>query len=274
MSKYRKKIVAGNWKMNKSVSDAQVLAEGVKRELCNCQEVEVVLCPPFTCLKAVSEIIENTCIKLGAQNVHWEVNGAYTGEISVTMLRDMFCRFVILGHSERRSYFHETDSMVNRKVKAAIASNLTPIVCVGEQLQDRKSGMTETVVRRQVEGSLAGLGNDLLKVVVAYEPVWAIGTGETATPEQAQETHALIRQLLAGLSGKDVAESVRIQYGGSVKPENAAELFLQPDIDGGLIGGASLDAHSFTRIIEAAMEKKDVKVKLDEVGTEEKEQSS
>ncbi len=264
MGKYRKKIVAGNWKMNKSISDALLLAEAIKRELAECSEVDVVLCPPFTCLKAVGEMIENSSIKLGAQNMHWEGSGAYTGEISAAMLRDIFCHYVILGHSERRSFFKETDVMVNKKVKAAITAHLTPIVCVGESLEERKAGLTTSVVTKQVKNSLAELGNDLAKVIVAYEPLWAIGTGETATPEQAQETHAVIRNVLADIGGNDIAESVRIQYGGSVKPENSAELFRQSDIDGGLIGGASLDAHAFSSIVISAMMKVEKKPDIKE----------
>ena len=253
MSKLRKKIVAGNWKMNKAGAEAEDLAAGVKRELADFREVDVVLCPPFTALKSVADVINDTLIKLGAQNMHWEHDGAYTGEISARMLRDLFCRYVILGHSERRQYFKETDANVNKKVKAALASTLVPIVCVGETLPQREAGDAKTVVREQVQKSLAGLGDALKGIVVAYEPVWAIGTGKTATPDQAQEMHALVRQTLSEMASRDLADSVRIQYGGSVKPANAKELFSQPDIDGGLIGGASLDARSFIDIVRAAV---------------------
>jgi triosephosphate isomerase len=198
-------------------------------------------------------VISNTYLKLGAQNMHWAPDGAYTGEISVSMLRSLFCHYVILGHSERRSYFGETDELVNRKVKAALDGNLTPIVCVGERLEERESNRTFDVVRTQVQNSLAGLEGGLEKVVVAYEPVWAIGTGRTASPAQAQEVHAFIREVLAGLGGEPVAEKIRIQYGGSVKASNAAELFSQKDIDGGLIGGASLEVRSFVDIVRAAV---------------------
>jgi triosephosphate isomerase len=215
-------------------------------------DIEVVLCPPFTALKAVSDALANTPIKLGAQNMHWEKDGAYTGEISAAMLRDLFCHYVILGHSERRIHFHETDEIVNRKTQAALAARLTPIVCVGETLEQREAGHTESVVRHQLTRSLADLGDGLRQVVVAYEPVWAIGTGRTATPYQAQEVHALIRSVLAHMGGAATAQAVRVQYGGSVKPSNAQDLFTQPDIDGGLIGGASLDAASFVEIIRAA----------------------
>ncbi len=253
MKKLRKKIIAGNWKMNKTTADAASLAEGLKLELGDCLDVDIVLCPPFTALSAVSGIIDDCHMKLGAQDMHWESEGAYTGEISSGMLRDLYCNYVILGHSERRAYFGETNETVNKKVKAAIAATLIPIVCVGETLEQRESGTTEAVVRDQVENSLAGLDDDLAKIVVAYEPVWAIGTGLTATPDQAQDVHAFIRKLLAEIGGSDIADGVRIQYGGSMKPANAAELLEKQDIDGGLIGGAALDVRSFAEIVKAAM---------------------
>jgi triosephosphate isomerase len=250
--KHRKKIVAGNWKMNKRLAEAAELATAISRELGEITDVDVVLCPPFTALRTVGEVIANSGIRLGAQNMHFEPDGAFTGEVSSSMLRDLYCHYVILGHSERRAFFGENDAIVNRKTRAAIAATLTPIVCVGETLQERDGGRTQTVVETQVRGSLAGLGADLRKVVVAYEPVWAIGTGRTATPEQAQEVHALIRKVLVDLSDPSTGESIRIQYGGSVKAANAASLFSQPDIDGGLIGGASLEARSFVDIVKAA----------------------
>jgi triosephosphate isomerase (TIM) len=250
----RKIIVAGNWKMNKTVSEARDLAAGIKLDLAECTEVDVVLCPAFTALQAVGEVISGTQIRLGAQNMYWEKAGAYTGEVSPAMLRDLYCHYVILGHSERRAYFEESNEIVNRKTQAALAANLLPIVCVGETLEQRDAGEMEAVVESQVRESLAGLEADALKkTIVAYEPVWAIGTGRTATPEQAQEAHALIRATLAGMADEATAQAVRIQYGGSVKPSNAAELFGQPDIDGGLIGGAALDAHSFIEIVKAGM---------------------
>jgi triosephosphate isomerase len=249
----RKKIVAGNWKMNKLVGEATELAGAVKRSLADRTDVEVVLCPPFTVLKTVGDIIANTQVKLGAQNMHWEKEGAFTGEVSAGMLRDLFCHYVILGHSERRQFFNETDAIVNRKVKAALTANLTPIVCVGETLEQRDANQIEDVVTNQVMKSLAGLDETgFRRTVVAYEPVWAIGTGRTATAGQAQEVHALIRKVLARMSNPGAAQAVRIQYGGSVKPSNARELFSQPDIDGGLIGGAALDAVSFVEIVNAA----------------------
>jgi triosephosphate isomerase len=250
--KIRKKIVAGNWKMNKRLGEAAELTKGIVRDLDDQTEVDVVLCPPFTALRTVGETIANSPIQLGAQNMHWEPDGAYTGEVSASMLRDLYCHYVILGHSERRQYFSETDAIVNRKTKAAIAANLTPIVCVGETLAQRDGGQTQSIVTAQVRGSLDGLGADLKRVIIAYEPVWAIGTGRTATPEQAQEVHALIRSVLTAMSDAATAQAIRIQYGGSMKPANAASLLGQPDIDGGLIGGASLDVKSFVEIVRAA----------------------
>jgi triosephosphate isomerase len=249
----RKKIIAGNWKMNKSVAEAQALAKAIRLELADEAKVDVVLCPPFTAIHAVSDVVSDCQIAIGAQNMHWEASGAYTGEISAAMLREQHCRYVILGHSERRQYFAETDDSVNKKTVAALAAGLKPIVCVGETLAERQAGRIEEVITTQVNGSLKGIEAAKLKtVVVAYEPVWAIGTGLTASPEQAQEVHALIRGLLAKLSNEATAQSVRIQYGGSMKPSNAAELLAKPDIDGGLIGGAALDAPSFIGIVKAA----------------------
>ncbi len=252
--KHRKKIVAGNWKMNKTVTDGADLASSIARELAEFHDVDVVVCPPFTALKAVGEAIEESRIKLGAQNMHWEAAGAYTGEISASMLRDLYCHYVILGHSERRSYFHETDESVNKKVKAALAANLNPILCVGETLEEREAGTTEDVIRRQVVGGLEGVELGGGELILAYEPVWAIGTGLTATPDQAQAVHAFIRETVASLYDDATAASLRIQYGGSMKPDNAAELMGQPDIDGGLIGGAALDARSFVEIVRAGVQ--------------------
>ncbi|MBP5787780.1 MAG: triose-phosphate isomerase [Kiritimatiellae bacterium] len=250
----RKKIVAGNWKMNMTVAEAKALVAGLKPELANFREVEVVVCPPFTALAAVSAELQGTNIDLGAQNMHWEKSGAYTGEVSPEMLRELFCHYVILGHSERRTYFHETDEIVNRKVKAALSWGLHPIVCVGETLQQREAGEVESVITTQVRGSLAGLSpREILDSVIAYEPVWAIGTGKTATSAQAQEVHALIRKILGQMFDPAVAQGVRIQYGGSMKPANARELLSMPDIDGGLIGGAALKADSFIAIAKAAI---------------------
>ena len=250
----RKPIVAGNWKMNKTVAEAQALVAALRPALADLHGVDVVLCPPFTALAAVGAALRGTAIGLGAQTMHAEKAGAYTGEIAADMLVELGCRYVILGHSERRTYFHETDDAVNRKARAALAAGLHPIVCVGETLGEREAGHTEAVVTMQVRGSLAQLGPDeLLRTIIAYEPVWAIGTGRTATSAQAQEVHALIRRLLLDMAGGRVAADVRIQYGGSMKPANARELMGQPDIDGGLIGGASLEAQSFLDIVRGAV---------------------
>jgi triosephosphate isomerase len=250
----RKKIIAGNWKMNKTVAEAVAFVAAIKPDLTGFKSVDVVVCPPFTALKPVSDLLTDTHVDLGAQNMCWEKSGAFTGEISAEMLRELYCHYVILGHSERRQFFSETDEMVNRKARAALAANLHPIVCVGETLQQREAGAMQKVVTTQVRGSLAGIpAHDMLNVVVAYEPVWAIGTGKTATPGQAQEVHALIRATLAELLDESVAQSVRIQYGGSIKASNARELFRLPDVDGGLVGGASLEANSFIEIVKAAV---------------------
>jgi len=250
----RKPIIAGNWKMNNTVAEALALVAEIKRWAVEIKGVEIVLCPPFTALQAVSNAISGTAIGLGAQNMHWEKSGAFTGEVSAAMLRELYCHYVIIGHSERRTLFGETDDAVNRKVKTALASNLHPIVCVGETLQQRKAGQTEAVIRTQVLNGLKDIGPDQFPpVIMAYEPVWAIGTGMTATPEQAQDVHCFIRGLLQEMAGERVAQAVRIQYGGSVKPANAKELFHQSDIDGGLIGGAALDADAFMAIVNAVL---------------------
>ena len=250
----RKTIVAGNWKMNKTVSEAVALVEGLMVDLSDCVDVEVVVCPPFTALKTVSDKLTKTQIKLGSQNMSSEDDGAYTGEISHSMLKELFVKYVILGHSERREYYKETDFWVNKKVKKALEKNLRPIVCVGEKLEDREAGNTEKVVEAQVRGSLADITAEQFEnVVVAYEPVWAIGTGKTATAEQAQEVHAFIRGIIRDMVGEKAANGLRIQYGGSMKPANAKELLSQPDIDGGLIGGAALDARSFIDIVKAGV---------------------
>jgi triosephosphate isomerase len=248
---HRRSIVAANWKMNRERAPARELALEVERGLAGFDDADVVLCPPFTALETVGEAIAAGPLQLGAQNLHWEHAGAFTGEISTAMLRDVGCDYVIIGHSERRTLFGETDREVNLKTRAALDAGLRPIVCVGETLEQREAERTEGVVREQVERSLAGLEERLDRVVIAYEPVWAIGTGRTATPQQAQEVHALIRDLVRTQAGEPTAVGLRIQYGGSVKPDNAAELFRQPDIDGGLIGGASLDAASFETIVRA-----------------------
>jgi triosephosphate isomerase len=248
----RKPIVAGNWKMNKSLEEAVALASEVHRRVHDATPAETVLCPPFTALKSVGDVIRESRVALGGQNAHWEPSGAFTGEVSVLMLQDLGCAYAIVGHSERRTFFHETDENVRRRAEAILDAGMRPIVCVGESLEEREAGKTEEVLRRQVETGLVGLGERLRDTVIAYEPVWAIGTGRTASPEQAQEAHAFIRGLVRRMAGDGVSEAVRIQYGGSVKPSNAAELFALPDVDGGLIGGASLDAESFVAIVNAA----------------------
>ncbi len=255
MNPNRKPIVAGNWKMNTTVAEAAALAAAVKRLTADCKGVDIVLCPPFTALAAVGNQIAGSPIGLGAQTMHWEKAGAFTGEISAAMLRDLYCHYVILGHSERRALFGESDEAVHRKVLAALAGNLHPIVCVGETLAQRQAGETDAVVGAQIRRGLAGLGPEQWAgLVIAYEPVWAIGTGVTATPDQAQAVHRFIREQLRALAGDRVAQSARIQYGGSVKASNAADLFRQADIDGGLIGGAALEAESFAAIVKAAVQ--------------------
>ena len=251
---FRKKIVAANWKMNMTQAEATSFVETLLRELTDKSDVEVVIIPPFTAIAKVTEALgasEN--IKVGAQNMHWEKGGAFTGEISAAMLRDLFVRYVVLGHSERRQLLGETDEIVNRKVRAALDASLRPIVCIGETLEQRERGEVEKVLGTQIRGSLDGLGaKELNETVVAYEPVWAIGTGRTATPEQAQEAHAFVRQMLTEISDESTANKIRIQYGGSVKPDNARTLMSQPDIDGALVGGASLDPRSFSEIVRGA----------------------
>lgn len=248
----RKPFIAGNWKMHKTSVEAAGLAREVVERVGDVTNVEIAVCPPFTDIPAVREVVAGTNIGLGAQNMHWAQEGAYTGEISATMLLTLGCNYVILGHSERRTYFHETDETVNRKVVAARTAGLIPIVCVGETREEHERGVTNQVVETQVRGAFAGLDPDQFGgIVIAYEPVWAIGTGLVATAGQAQEVHRFIRDILGELFGDGLAEGTRIQYGGSMKPENAGELLAQPDIDGGLIGGAALTAGAFEGIIRA-----------------------
>jgi triosephosphate isomerase (TIM) len=250
---HRKKLIAGNWKMNKTAADAVTLAQDVVSATGKKTGADVVLCPPYTALECVARALEGSPVKLGAQNMHPEDSGAFTGEISAPMLRALFVAYVILGHSERRTLFAETDSFINLKVLAALKYQLRPILCVGETLAEREAGATLKVVQAQTERCLEGVGASLApQVVIAYEPVWAIGTGKNATAEQAQEVHAFIRGLLTKLFSESVARKTRILYGGSMKPANAAELLSQNDIDGGLIGGASLEARSFSELIKAA----------------------
>lgn len=249
----RKKLIAGNWKMNKTNGDAVTLVQEIVAATGQNNDVDVVVCPPFTSLEVVGKALEGSTIKLGAQNMHPEANGAFTGEIAAPMLRAIFATHVILGHSERRSYFGETDAFINQKVVSALKNQLKPILCVGETLAEREAGSTLKVVQTQLEAALEGVNKDQgPNVIVAYEPVWAIGTGKVATTDQAQEVHAFIRELLTKLFTDTVARKIRILYGGSMKPANAPELLAQKDIDGGLIGGASLESRSFVELIKAA----------------------
>jgi len=251
----RRKLVAGNWKMNKDIHETADLLRTLTDRLKEFRgEVDIVVCPPFTSLVVAQSLVQNTAIKLGAQNMSQFNDGAYTGEISAKMLLAGGCSYVILGHSERRQYFHETDELINSKAQKALEAGLIPIICVGETLGEREGGITDKVITTQIKGVLRGLSSEQLrKIVIAYEPVWAIGTGKNATPEQANEVHRLIRKLLSQLYSWPQAEQIVILYGGSVNPQNAGALFHQPDIDGGLIGGASLKAESFIPIIQAAI---------------------
>ena len=250
----RRPIIAGNWKMYKTLTEAIELVNGLKRNLYDITEADIVVCPPNTALDSVGEVLIESNISLGAQNVYWEKEGAYTGEVSANMLKDVGCKYVIIGHSERRQYFCETNDTVNKKIKSVLGAGLTPIVCVGEALTEREAGKTFDVIKGHVQNGLKDFKEEeVLKIVIAYEPVWAIGTGRTATPAEAQEVHAFIRKLLGGLWGKEAAEEIRIQYGGSVKSDNIATLMAQEDIDGALVGGASLKVDSFTEIVRKAI---------------------
>ena len=250
----RKLIIAGNWKMNKSASEGKARLAELKSLVSDIKDIEIVVCPPFTTLCAVVEAARGTNVKVGAQNVHWAESGAFTGEISAKMLKEAGAEYVIIGHSERRQYFGETDETVNKRLKAALAGGLKPIVCVGELLAEREGGKTEAVLDKQISVGLAGLSAaEMAGLVVAYEPVWAIGTGKTATPEMAQATHAYIRKAITKMFNAETAEAVRIQYGGSMKADNAAELVKQDDIDGGLIGGASLKAADFAALLRNSL---------------------
>lgn len=249
--KSRRLIIAGNWKMNKTVAESLPLVNTLRRELASVKEVDIVVCPPFTALSEVSKAIIDSNIRLGAQNMSENGYGAFTGEIAAGMLKEFSVRYVILGHSERRQFQRETDALIAKKALAAHAASLKPIVCVGETLAEREANATKDVVGTQLRGSLAGLTKEQVEeTVIAYEPVWAIGTGKTATTDQAQEVHEFIRKTVAELHGDVTARRVRIQYGGSVKPSNAKELMSQPDVDGALVGGASLDDRSFVEIIK------------------------
>jgi triosephosphate isomerase len=247
----RKPLCIGNWKMYGTLAEARPLATGVRDGLRRVKDVEVVLCPPFTALSAVGEIVAGSSLELGAQNCHPELSGPHTGEIAPPMLAELGCRFVILGHSERRREMGETDELINRKVRSVLSHGLTPILCVGETAEERRQGLTFTTVEGQLRAGLAEVAADAIgSVVLAYEPVWAIGTGANATPGQAGEVHGYLRGLLSELASKDTASAIRIVYGGSVKPENAEALAAEPEIDGALVGGASLNAQAFVTIVK------------------------
>ena len=249
----RKPLIAGNWKMNKIPREAAELVQALKDRVGEIDRVDIVLIPPFTALETVYRLIKGSKLGLGAQNIHWEEKGAYTGEVSASMIKETGCQYVIIGHSERRQYSGETNEAVNKKIKSALKFDLTPIVCVGERLEEREKEETFQVVESHVREGLAGLSQEeVLRIVIAYEPVWAIGTGRTATPRQANEVHTFIRQLLSDIYSEDIAHRVRILYGGSVKPDSISALMAEPEIDGALVGGASLDAQSFSEIVQRA----------------------
>jgi len=249
----RRKVIAGNWKMNNDITESQKLVSGIISGLGNDKHCDVILCPPFTSLSEVNSLIKNTQIKLGAQNMFYEDSGAFTGEVSASMLKSVGCEYVILGHSEKRTIFGENDETINKKNKKAIKSGLKVIFCIGESLSQRENGTTNEIVKSQIFKGLEGITSEEMKsVIIAYEPIWAIGTGKTATPAQAQEVHLFIRELAAEIYSSSVSENLIIQYGGSVKPDNAKELLSQKDIDGALVGGACLKADSFLSIIAAA----------------------
>lgn len=246
----RRPFIAGNWKLNGNKAQARELAQGLVESLKGVNDVDIAVCPVFTSLDTVNDVIDGSNIALGAQNCYFEESGAFTGEVAPGMLKEAGCTCCIIGHSERRQYFGETDENVNKKAQALYDAGLTPIICIGETLDERKSGNTMDVVLGQLRGCLNGLPREkVIETVIAYEPVWAIGTGETATPDQAQEVHAAIRKELANLFDQELADAVRIQYGGSVKPNNVKDLMAQPDLDGALVGGASLKVDSFTQLV-------------------------
>ncbi|MCM8782919.1 MAG: triose-phosphate isomerase [Candidatus Omnitrophica bacterium] len=253
----RTPLIAGNWKMYKTIPEAIELASGLKRQLYQIKPelLEIVICPAFTALSEVSEVIYDSNIKLGAQDVHWEREGAFTGEVSILMLKDLNCKYVIVGHSERRTYFKEINELINKKLKAVLKEGLSPILCVGENLEEREKNLTFKVLDDHIYNGLTDIrSSEAVNLVIAYEPVWAIGTGRTATPQTAQEAQAYIRSLLSGLYGEDISQKIRILYGGSVKPANIQELIQQPDIDGALVGGASLNIDSFSSIVNNSYE--------------------
>lgn len=247
----RKPIIAGNWKMYKTIPEAKQLVSGVIKGLAGFTGVEVVFCPPFTALSAVKQLVQGTSFGIGAQDLYWKEQGAFTGEISPLMLKDIGCDYCIIGHSERRQYFGETDATVNQKVKSALAAGIKPIICVGESLAQREAGETDSLIKSQTEQALAGVAPEAVPgIVIAYEPIWAIGTGKSSTSKDANEVIGLIRRTVAAMFGNDAAQKLRIQYGGSVKPENIKDFMNEPEIDGALVGGASLEVDSFIKIIK------------------------
>ena len=247
----RRPIIAGNWKMNKTVQDAVDVAVGLKRKFYTFSDADIVIVPPFTALAKVHDEIIDSSIMLGAQDMYWETEGAFTGEVSPMMLKDAGCRYVIVGHSERRNIFGETDEEVNKKVRIVLKHGMVPIMCVGEKLEERDNGMMFEILEKQLSRGLKDMAKDeVARIVIAYEPVWAIGTGRTATPQQAQEAHKFIRDCIERSYDKETSIKIRIQYGGSVKPGNIAKLMTQEDVDGALVGGASLDVNSFTEIVQ------------------------
>lgn len=249
----RRKIIAGNWKLHKTTGESIRLVNELKVKTVNIQHTEIVICPTFLALAQIKDCLKESRIKLGAQNLYWENEGVFTGEVSGPLLKDVGCEYVIIGHSERRQYFSESDETVNKRLVAALSAGLKPIVCVGETLQERENGLTFDVISTQLAGALSGISPDRLDhLIIAYEPVWAIGTGKNATPEQAQDVHRFIREKIASILTPSIANAIRIQYGGSVKPANAFVLLSQTDIDGALVGGASLDAESFSEIIKSS----------------------
>ena len=253
--KTRSLLIAGNWKMYKDHKDAYAIAAALKEKLADISTIRIVLCPPFTSLQSVGQAIEGSSLLLGAQDIHWEREGAFTGEISAQMLLALGCKYVIIGHSERRLLFHESSKIVNLKLKTALKEGLSPILCIGETLQERERGKTEEVVEDQLKGAFEDITpEDIGKIVLAYEPVWAIGTGKTATPKQANDVHLFIRRKLEEKYGLEIASRLNILYGGSVKPENAKDLLKEPEIDGALVGGASLEVDSFEKIVRSGVD--------------------
>ena len=250
----RRPIIAGNWKMNKTLEEAVSVAVGLKRKFYTFSDADIVICPPFTALSRVQDTIVDSSLMLGAQDMYWEQKGAFTGEISPNMLKDIGCRYIIAGHSERRHIFGETDEEVNKKVRVILKHGMTPIMCIGEKLEEKDHGMTLEVLEKQLLGGLKDMTKDEVKrTIIAYEPVWAIGTGRTATPREAQEVHKFIRKYIERTYSKQTSSKIRIQYGGSVKPDNIGQLMVQEDIDGALVGGASLDVNTFAQIVKNAV---------------------